>query len=91
MVGSLGKLPLGGHSFFCAHYLCGLQDLGYEVHYVERQNRTGECYDPSTGEMTDDPTYALEYLDSLPPLRRSPAEWERIEREFQEERDSWDG
>jgi hypothetical protein len=33
---------------------------------------------------------ALEYLDSLPPLQRTPEEWAEIEREFQEERDSWD-
>jgi hypothetical protein len=33
---------------------------------------------------------ALEYLDSLPPLHRTPEEWAQIEREFQEERDSWD-
>jgi hypothetical protein len=33
---------------------------------------------------------ALDYLDSLPPIHRTPEEWEQIEREFQEERNSWD-
>ena len=30
------------------------------------------------------------FLDSLPPIQRTPEEWEAIERELQEERDSWD-
>ena len=33
---------------------------------------------------------ALEFLDSLPKISRSPEEWEAVEREFREERDSWD-
>jgi hypothetical protein len=33
---------------------------------------------------------AAEYLDSLPPIQRTPEEWEQIEREFREERDAWD-
>ena len=33
---------------------------------------------------------ALEYLQSLPPLHRTPEEWAAIERELQEDKDSWD-
>jgi hypothetical protein len=33
---------------------------------------------------------AQEYLDSLPPIQRTPEEWEQIEREFREEREAWD-
>lgn len=33
---------------------------------------------------------ALEFLDSLPKISRSSEEWEAIEREFREDRDSWD-
>jgi hypothetical protein len=32
----------------------------------------------------------LEFLDSLPPRNYTKQEWEEIERQFQEERDSWD-
>jgi hypothetical protein len=32
----------------------------------------------------------LSYLKSLPPVRRTPEEWEQIEKDFQAERDSWD-
>lgn len=33
----------------------------------------------------------LSYLKSLPPIHRTPEEWEQIEKDFQAERDSWDG
>jgi hypothetical protein len=32
----------------------------------------------------------LDFIDSLPPSRKTPEEWAQFEREFQEERDSWD-
>jgi hypothetical protein len=32
----------------------------------------------------------LEFLDSLPPNRKSPEEWAEFERQFQQERDSWE-
>lgn len=32
----------------------------------------------------------LSYLKSLPPIHRTPEEWEQIEKDFQAERDSWD-
>jgi hypothetical protein len=67
VVGSIGKLPYGGHSFFVLHYIVGLQELGYSVHYVERVNRPDECYDPRAGTMTGDPSYALTYLRSVLP------------------------
>jgi hypothetical protein len=31
-----------------------------------------------------------DYIQSLPPVQRTPEEWAEIEREFQEERNSWD-
>ncbi len=31
-----------------------------------------------------------DWIQSLPPSNRTPAEWAEIEREFREERDSWD-
>ena len=33
---------------------------------------------------------ALEYLQSLPPIHRTPEAWAAIERELQEDKDSWD-
>jgi hypothetical protein len=62
VVSSLGKLPLAGHTFGVVHHLVGLRELGYEVHYVERLNEPREAYDPRSGTMTSDPSYALAYL-----------------------------
>jgi hypothetical protein len=31
-----------------------------------------------------------DYIQSLPPVQRTPEEWAEVEREFQEERNSWE-
>lgn len=67
VIGFIGKLPLAGMSLYNLHYMAGLQELGYDIHYVERQNRPLECYDPRSDTMTDDPHYALSYLENLLP------------------------
>jgi hypothetical protein len=67
VVGGIGKLPLAGVSLYVLHHVVGLQELGYEVHYVERQNRSGESFDPDSNEMTDDTAPALTCLRDLLP------------------------
>jgi hypothetical protein len=42
---------------------------------------------PGAGRKFND---VIEFLDSLPPVERTPEEWARLEKEFQEERRSWD-
>lgn len=32
----------------------------------------------------------IDFLNSLKPVQRTPEEWAEVEREFQEERNSWD-
>jgi hypothetical protein len=46
------------------HYIAGLQDLGYDVHYVERQNYSDEYYDPSMDSMSLSVSIGLDYLRS---------------------------
>jgi hypothetical protein len=65
LVGAIGKLPYAGVAAYYLHYVRGLQELGYEVHYVERQNKAGEYYDPVTRAMTDDVRPALSYVAGL--------------------------
>jgi hypothetical protein len=65
VVGGIGKLPYAGISLYYLHYILGLRDLGYRVHYVERQTGPLQAYDPSTDEMTNRPDYALRYLSAL--------------------------
>src|SRR6266545_898942 len=67
VIGGIGKLPLAGLSLYYLHYIVGLQALGYDVHYVERQNTPDDCYDPRLGAMTSDPDYALHYLETVLP------------------------
>ena len=67
VIGFIGKIPLAGMSLFNLHYVAGLRALGYEVHYVERQNTPYDCYDPSADAMADDPQYAVGYLSALMP------------------------
>jgi hypothetical protein len=67
VAGFIGKWPVAGMSLYNLHYILGLQALGYEVHYIERQNVPEECYDPEANAVTDDPRYALAYLGRLLP------------------------
>jgi len=67
VIGFIGKLPLAGMSLYNIHYIAGLQDLGYDIHYVERQNSAEDCYDPDLDSMTDDPSCAIRYLENLLP------------------------
>ncbi len=62
IIGFIGKLPFAGMSVYNLHHILGLQDLGYDVHYVERQNTSNDCYDPDAKIMTDDPSYAITHL-----------------------------
>ncbi len=52
-------------SLWNLHYVRGLQQLGYDVHYVEKLMGPNECYDPTNNTMTDDPAYGLLYLERL--------------------------
>jgi len=38
LIGFIGKIPLAGMTLNNTHYIAGLQELGYDVHYVERQS-----------------------------------------------------
>ena len=47
---------------------------------------------PEANDLRENPKFdsAAAFLDSLPPVSRTPVEWKLIEEEFQKERDSWD-
>lgn len=65
VAGAIAKLPYAGMAMYWLHYIRGLQELGFVVHYVEKQNRPFEYYDPSSREMMDADQRAGLYLDSL--------------------------
>lgn len=57
------RYPLGGQVAHNLNILIGLQRLGCDVWYVEECGSWGNsCYNPSTGEMSSDPTFGIEYL-----------------------------
>ena len=60
VVGFVVKSPVAGMAAYNFHYIAGLRDLGYEVHYVERLNSPDECYDPGRDAFGDDPGYGPE-------------------------------
>jgi hypothetical protein len=62
VVGFTIKLPVAGMALYNFHYIKGLRELGYEVHYVERINMPDECYDPARDAVGDDPSYGLAWL-----------------------------
>ncbi len=67
VVGFAGKWPLAGLMLYNLHYLAGLAELGYEVHYVERQNGPDDYYDPRTDELTADFTEGFASLEAVLP------------------------
>jgi hypothetical protein len=56
-----------------------------------REGEDVEVTIKSVGEPEQKPRRGiLDFLDSLPPNKKSPEQWAEFEREFQRERDSWD-
>jgi len=45
---------------------------------------------PTPAAVAPDRQALKEFLDSRPPFRKTAEEWEQFERDFQEERNSWD-
>jgi hypothetical protein len=67
IIGTIGKLPYAGMSLYWGHHIIGLHELGYDVHYAERVNAPLECHDPVRDVMTDDPSFAVSYLEEVLP------------------------
>jgi hypothetical protein len=63
VLGMMGRIPLAGVAWQVLHYLEGFRRLGFAVYYVED---TGDWpYDPEQNTITDDPTYAVNYIGAL--------------------------
>jgi hypothetical protein len=52
----------GGHVLSILHYLDGLQQLGYEVVFLEHFGWAESCYDPTIGAMSDDPGHGISVI-----------------------------
>jgi len=63
VLGMMGRMPVAGVTWQVLQYLEGFRRLGFTVSYVED---TGEWpYDPDRNTITDDPTYALNSIQSV--------------------------
>lgn len=53
--GYMIRHPLAGNVLAYLHYVLGLHRLGHEVIYLEESGWPESCYNPETGDYTDDP------------------------------------
>jgi hypothetical protein len=82
VVGFIGKWPLAGLMLYNLHYLAGLAELGYEVHYVERQNGPDDYYDPRSDELTADIGTGIAALEAaLPAVGIGPDRFSLVDQE----------
>ena len=60
VLGMMGRLPFGGHSWVFLNWLRGFHALGHEVWYVE--DDTVWPYDPQQNTVTDECSYAVRHI-----------------------------
>jgi hypothetical protein len=60
--GMIATYPVGGVAWDYGQYLVGLEQLGFDVYYLE--DTGGETYDPSLRLYSDDCTYAVQFLEN---------------------------
>ena len=60
VLGMMGRCPFGGQTWLYLNWLRGLTRLGHEVTYVE--DDATWPYDPRTNAISEDPSYAVEYI-----------------------------
>jgi hypothetical protein len=63
--GYMVRHPVAGNLLAYFQYVLGLQRLGHEVAYVEESGWAESCYDPSTGDLGDDPAPGLRRVRRL--------------------------
>ena len=61
VTGMIATYPVGGVAWDYGQYVLALEQLGFEVYYLE--DTGGPCYDPQKGDTGDDPRFAVEFLD----------------------------
>ncbi len=60
VLGMMGRMPFGGHSWVFLNWLLGLRRAGHDVWYVE--DDTVWPYDPKQNTVTDDCSYAVSHI-----------------------------
>jgi hypothetical protein len=57
--------PIGGLVWHHLQYVLGLQRMGYEVLFVEDSHEYPACYHPVSFQLTEDPSYGLDFLKNV--------------------------
>lgn len=57
--------PLGGLVWHHLQYAIALHRMGFDILFVEHSNNYPSCYNPITNEVSTDPTYGIEFLDTV--------------------------
>ncbi|MBA2745088.1 MAG: hypothetical protein H0U44_02575 [Flavisolibacter sp.] len=57
--------PMGGMVWHHLQYVLGLQQLGYDILFVEDSHDYAACYNPITFQLTIDPSYGLDFLQGV--------------------------
>jgi hypothetical protein len=61
VTGMIGTYPVGGVAWDYGQYALGLEQLGFEVYYLE--DTGSETYNPDAGEYGDDCAYTVAFLE----------------------------
>jgi hypothetical protein len=73
VLGIMGRTPFAGVAWQALHYIEGFRRLGVDVYYVED---TGDwAYDPEQNSVTDDCSYAVNYVGGLMAWCGLPDKW----------------
>ena len=61
VLGYIVRGPLGGMSWHHLNYVAGLAAMGHDVAFIEIGDEHPTCYDPRRHDMSNDPSYGLDY------------------------------
>ncbi len=65
LLGYIVRGPLGGLVWHHLQYVAGLKKMGHEVLFLEDSGDFPGCYNPETFELTEDPSYGLQFLKNI--------------------------
>jgi hypothetical protein len=63
VAGAIGRANVGGKAWVYLQYLLGLQQLGFDVYYLEDSGEGSWVYDWESDAITTDPTYPARFID----------------------------
>ncbi|GAA4013904.1 hypothetical protein GCM10022408_28800 [Hymenobacter fastidiosus] len=65
VLGYIVRGPLGGMAWHHLQYVIGLKNMGHQVLFLEDSDGYASCYNPSTNEVTTDPSYGLQFCKNI--------------------------